>query len=228
MASRHVYHYTTLVRPKGKIRSKPRRDAVSLTLWVENFDRLLTDKRSTAKAALNWMEEGGCDLDLVFNLLHECTPKPAPSALRLRLRNDWSGMIRHAEQLQKQIEWTQACLRAVQTDRLSPFLPALDSQLLSQELPLVLDSTSNWLSDPQIGIPALRRVLDGKKIPRQLAFYALCHHVEKTIPPRESRYIYEHLVHRPISSLWNRLAFVGLDGGEAFWGEGPDSPWWSR
>ena len=36
------------------------------------------------------------------------------------------------------------------------------------------------------------------------------------------------LVHRPISSLWNRLAFVGLDGGEAFWGEGPDSPWWSR
>jgi hypothetical protein len=37
-----------------------------------------------------------------------------------------------------------------------------------------------------------------------------------------------NLVHRPISSLWNRLAFVGLDGGEAFWGEGPDSPWWSR
>jgi probable HAF family extracellular repeat protein len=36
------------------------------------------------------------------------------------------------------------------------------------------------------------------------------------------------LVHRPISSLWNRLAFVGLDGGEAFWGEGPDRPWWSR
>src|SRR5450759_1792727 len=40
--------------------------------------------------------------------------------------------------------------------------------------------------------------------------------------------VFRELVHRPISSLWNRLAFVGLDGGEAFWGEGPDSPWWSR
>jgi hypothetical protein len=45
---------------------------------------------------------------------------------------------------------------------------------------------------------------------------------------RERRFRDTTLVHRPISSLWNRLAFVGLDGGEAFWGEGPDSPWWSR
>jgi hypothetical protein len=193
MASRHMHHYTTLVHTKKKIRSKLRRDAVSLTLWVENFNRLLTDKGSTVKAALNWMEEGGCDLDLVFNLLPECTPKPAPSMLRLRLKNDWSQMIRRAERLRKQIARTQACLRAAQTDRLSPILVALDSKLFSDELPLVLDSSSNWLNDSKIGIPALRRVLDSRKIPSQLAFYALCRHVEKTIPPRRSRYIYEHL-----------------------------------